>query len=204
MKLLLLLSLASLLQAETLITFWTGTHPRAELAQWAMERWAAASGGALQVKKVTTAEEAEIRFYWVDPLRRGLYGQALSFRKDGKELADVVINPSVDSLGEDMKAAVAKDPLYADVILFLTCVHESGHALGLLHTRKYEEIMYSFEHGGDFTEYFARFRRRLKTFEDIRQTSPLAPGDIVQLKWQMAQRTQNGTRSPAPPPNPRP
>ena len=155
-----------------------------------MELWAASSGGTMKVEKAATAEDADIRFRWTDPRRKGLYGQAQTFREGGKEYSEVVINSSIDTLGPDMITATAKDPLYGDVILFLTCVHESGHALGLPHTRDFADIMYSFEFGGDFVEYFERYRRKLKTRTDMRKASLLSPADVAQLKSLMLARTR--------------
>jgi len=188
--------LALSLQAQTTVRYWSGGHEQSDLAQWAMEAWAAGSGGALQVERVNNAEEAEIRFRWINPQRRGLYGQSLTTIRQGKVISEVVINPSIESLGGDMLKAVTKDPLYGDVILFLTCVHEAGHALGPAHTRDYADIMYSFEFGGDFVAYFQRFRAKLQSREDIRKNSPLSTGDIKQIKEMMMRRKRIETRSP--------
>ncbi len=185
-----LIFLAASLSAQTTVRYWPGEHPKAELAQWAMELWAGASGGTMKVEKAKTVEEADIRFLWIDPRRKGLYGQAQTFREGGREVAEVVINPAIESLGPEMVSASAKDPLYGDVILFLTCVHESGHALGLPHTREFADIMYSFEFGGDFVEYFARYRRRLKTRTDMRKAALLSPGDVREIKARVLARTR--------------
>ena len=56
--------------------------------------------------------------------------------------------------------------------------HELGHAFGLGHTAEYDDIMYSFQYGGDFVEYFRRFRRKLEGRHAIPLTSPFAPGDL--------------------------
>jgi hypothetical protein len=37
--------------------------------------------------------------------------------------------------------------------------------------------MYSFQYGGDIPEYFARYRRKLHTREDIRKNSGLSDAD---------------------------
>ena len=34
-------------------------------------------------------------------------------------------------------------------ILYLTCLHELGHAFGLAHSRNFDDVMYSFRSGGD-------------------------------------------------------
>lgn len=202
MKWLLLLCLATTANAETVIRYWSGPHERAEFAAWAMETWARASDGRFRVEKVDQAAKADIRFRWVNPQRSGLYGQSHSSNTVGKPSADIIINPSMESLGPDMLAASTKDPLYGEVILFLTCVHEAGHALGPEHTRNYADIMYSFQYGGDFVAYFQRYRARLKTRADMPKQSPLSADDIKQIQAAAARWPQSETRSGAPAPAP--
>lgn len=193
MKIILLL-LALSLQAETTVRYWSGGHAGADLAQWAMEAWAKGSDGSLRIERVNQPEQADIVFRWVNPRRNGLYGQSTAVLREGKTVSEIIVNPSFDSLGPDMAAAVAKDPLYGEVILFLTCVHEAGHALGPVHTRDYADIMYSFEFGGDFVAYFQRFRGKLNSREDIRKISPLSTGDIRQIKQVVSGKKQNEIR----------
>ena len=69
------------------------------------------------------------------------------------------------------------DPLFRDTVVYLTCVHELGHAFGLTHTRFFADIMYSFQYGGDFGTYFMRFRDQLDVWDDIRGASPLSAAD---------------------------
>ena len=193
MKLLLILVAISL-QAQTTVRYWSGGHAKADLAQWAMESWAKGSEGSLRVERVDQPDKADIIFRWVNPRRRGLYGQSMPMQREGKVISEITINPSIESLGPEMTAAVAKDPLYGDVILYLTCVHEAGHALGPVHSRDYADIMYSFEFGGDFVAYFQRFRSRIKSFEDIAKVSALSQGDIRQIKLAVSGKKQTEIR----------
>lgn len=176
------------LSAE-LVRYWALPSPASDLATFAMEGWARASSGKLTVQKVDAPEDADLRFYFVTPRTSGLYGQSIPRREGDRIVYQLVINTSIAGLGPDMLAATKADPLLADVILYLTCVHESGHALGLDHTRNFADIMYSFEYGGDFVEYFARFRRQLKSRNDMSRLAPISPGDSQQL-IQHQRRTQ--------------
>jgi hypothetical protein len=74
-----------------------------------------------------------------------------------------------------------RDALLRATIVYLTCLHESGHALGLPHTRGFADIMYSFQYGGDIAEYFGRYRRKLSAREDIRKNSGISADDRASL-----------------------
>ena len=74
------------------------------------------------------------------------------WRFEGHLGAEVYVRPS--------PLPVNGDRLLRDAIVYLTCLHESGHALGLSHTAVFADIMYSFQYGGDIEEYFGRYRRK--------------------------------------------
>jgi hypothetical protein len=116
-------------------------------------------------------EHALIRLYWATP-EQGMYGEARPILVDGQKGAEVYVRPAPLSTG---------DKLLRDAIVYLTCLHETGHALGLPHTAVFDDIMYSFQYGGDIPEYFARYRRKLTTREDIRKNSGLSEADRSNL-----------------------
>jgi hypothetical protein len=66
--------------------------------------------------------------------------------------------------------------------VYLTCVHELGHALGLEHTRDFRDIMYFFGYGGDIGDYFGRYRAQIRSRPDIAKVSGLSSGDTSRLR----------------------
>jgi len=144
-----------------------------ELAAWALEAWQAAASGHLTFARTTDREKAHIRIFWTGG-REGLYGEARPIMVEGVRGAEVYVLPAPDGAGD-------KDVLLRDAIVYLTCLHETGHALGLPHTARFEDIMYNFQYGGDIAEYFGRYRRQISTREDIRKHSGMSAEDRKQL-----------------------
>jgi hypothetical protein len=152
------------------------THPETgcvagdvDLARWALEAWEQASGGRLKLTEADR-DHALLRVVWALPTE-GLYGETVPIRVNGMPGAQLNIRIVEQS----------KDPLMHATVVYLTCLHEAGHALGLAHTGSFADIMYSFEYGGDIPEYFMRYRRKLQTREDIRKNSGLSPADRERL-----------------------
>ena len=154
-----------------------------QLAVWALQAWERAAAGALRLRP-SEEDNAEIRIYWVDATE-GLYGETRAIPlPNGTRGAAVFIHPDITALGSDIAKRAAGDPLFRESIVYLTCLHESGHALGLSHTRDFRDIMYFFGYGGDIVDYFTRYRMQLKTRQDIAAVSGLSAADasrVVQL-----------------------
>jgi len=151
-----------------------------QLAQWALDAWQRAAGPRL---RLTAAPEAfaRIRLYWAGP-QSGQYGEMRALQVDGRAGAAVYIRPDTRSLGPDIHALATADPLFRDTVVYLTCVHELGHAFGLEHTADFRDIMYSFQYGGDIVEYFSRYRRPLKSREDIARASGMSEADAAKAR----------------------
>lgn len=143
----------------------------AVLARWALQSWEAASQGKLHFVETKDQSNALFRFVWATP-DGGLYGETVAINVNGKRGSQIRIVNTTQGV---------KDRLLRDTIVYLTCLHESGHALGLKHTAEFADIMYFFGFGGDTNEYFGRYRRKLSVREDIRKNSGLSPADRAHL-----------------------
>lgn len=188
-SLLCLFALATLLHAADEYSFWiepctpetarsTSCEPGdPELGRWALEAWQRESGGMIVLKKSTTEEHARFRLHWANGTSN-LYGETQPMLVEGKRGANIYVLPSV---------APGADPLLRDAIVYLTCLHESGHAFGLAHTRAFADIMYSFQYGGDITAYFGRYRVLLKTRADIAAHSGISDADRLVFRQALKQ-----------------
>ena len=190
LRVLWLFGTVTVLQAET-YTYWiepcsahlsqqtTCMANDVELAQWALEAWQRTAPPDLAFSKAAQ-DHARISIYWASGRMR-LYGEARPTVVDGKRGSAIYVNPDVTQLGEEIDWAASHDPLLRDAIVYLTCLHESGHALGLTHTGKFEDIMYSFGFGGNIVEYFERYRRKINARADIRAQSAISAYDRQRL-----------------------
>jgi hypothetical protein len=151
-----------------------------ELALWALEAW---QRGAAKSFRLAAASESRalVRLYWAEP-NEGQYGEMRPLIVDGRSGAAVFIRPDVESLGQDIARRARGDVLLRDSIVYLTCLHELGHALGLTHTRDFRDIMYYFGYGGDIFEYFVRYRAQLRSRNDIAAVSGLSVADVSRIK----------------------
>jgi hypothetical protein len=151
-----------------------------ELATWALRAWERALGGVLRFE-AAAEDEALVRVHWVAP-NSGMYGEMRPLLVRGRRGAAVYIRPDTNALGDDIARMATSDPLLRETIVYLTCVHELGHALGLEHTAAYADIMYFFGYGGDIPGFFNRYRQQLKMRPDIARFSGMSEDDIRRVQ----------------------
>jgi len=142
-----------------------------DLARWAFAAWETASEGRVHFSESKDRGTARFQLMWAEK-DGGLYGETEPIFVKGQRGAEIHVLAEPPGRG---------DRLLRDAIVYLTCLHESGHALGLAHTREFADIMYSFQYGGDIPEYFGRYRRRLMTRDDIRKNPGMSPADRAAL-----------------------
>jgi hypothetical protein len=159
----------------------TGFRPSdRELAAWAVAAWQRHLGTAVAL--VPGPESAAlVRVYWADQ-RDGQYGEMRPIIVSGRNGAAVYIRPDMEGLGPAIARRTAGDDLLRESIVYLTCLHELGHALGLSHTAAFDDIMYYFGYGGDIVEFFGRYRRQLRSRADIARVAGLSDADIKRLR----------------------
>src|SRR5262245_43520485 len=76
------------------------------------------------------------------------------------------------------------DALDRQIVVYLTALHEIGHALGLAHRDDFNSIMYLFKYPNDPARYFGRYRALVRSAADIGSASAsgLSPADVVELR----------------------
>ena len=150
-----------------------------QLAQWAFDAWGRNAAGRFHFEAAPESS-AVVRLYWAEP-DGSEYGEMQPLVVGGRRGAAVYIRPDVQALGPEIAPRAEKDDLLRDSIVYLTCLHELGHALGLPHTQDFRDIMYFFGYGGDIADYFNRYRKQLSSRNDIASVSGLSDSDVAHI-----------------------
>jgi hypothetical protein len=157
-----------------------------ELAVWALQAWSRAVNGRLRFE-TAPEKDALVQVHWV-PADAGQYGEMRPLLVNGRPGAAVYIRPDTSALGPDIAALAREDPLFRETVVYLTCLHELGHALGLSHTAEFADIMYFFGFGGDIPGFFMRYRKQIAARGDIAKVPGLSEGDVAAVRRLYARR----------------
>jgi hypothetical protein len=165
------------------ITVWIDTShappDAAPLVERALKVWTGAAGERLTMARTPDRAGAAIRVFFVRSDTN--YGETAPYvdRRTGLiASAEVAINSDVPA-----------DSLDARIIVYLTALHELGHALGLPHSDTFNAIMYRFRRADDGERYFGAYRKRLRSADDI--GSPRATG-LADEDVEMLRRAYDG------------
>ncbi len=143
------------------------------LVERALRVWTNAAGGGLRLHRGAAAD-ASIRVRFIRP--GAVYGETLP-RADPR--TGLLVGAEVG-----ITAPEDGDALERQIVVYLTALHELGHALGLAHTDAFTDIMYRFRRADDGARYFGAYRARLGSDADI--GSPAATGlsadDVAALR----------------------
>jgi hypothetical protein len=126
------------------------------LIERALSVWTDAAGGHLRLARAAARDEARIRIRFAGG--DGVYGEAMPRvdRSTGLiQQADVAINADVP------------EGLDGRIVIYLTALHELGHALGLRHSDSFSAIMYRFRRPDDGERFFGGYRRKIRSADDI-------------------------------------
>jgi hypothetical protein len=151
-----------------------------ELAEWALTAWSRATDGVLCFYPAE-GTKALLRIYW-SPVKDGLYGLMQAIPVDKKRGGEVFVRPQLDELEHrfrEVTELAEQDPVFRDVVVYLTLVHEIGHVLGLVHSPEPTDAMY---YGGDALAFFQNYRSQVQTRRDILRLPGLSATDLRRLR----------------------
>src|SRR4026207_1543394 len=148
------------------------------LVERAMQTRTAAAGGRVRPAAGPGQEEGGTRPRERAPIR------VASFARYGRYgMTQARPDPATGLLVE-AEVVVAADPagdaLDRQIVVYLTALHELGHAIGLSHSADANDIMFVFRLPGDGERFFGAHRQRLRSFDDVGSTraSGLSAEDV--------------------------
>jgi hypothetical protein len=156
---------------------WIGESPSRrsdpDLVVKAMNVWTNAAAGRFRLERSTDRTAADVRvIFSTSDVHLGETAPLYDRRTGVIVSAEVAIATNV-----------AGDSLTQQLVVYMTALHELGHALGLPHTATFADVMYFFTRPDDAEWYFAAYRAHLRSAADIgsARATGLSAGDLSAL-----------------------
>ncbi len=152
-----------------------------DLAEWALRAWERELVGKISFESTPDPTIARIRMGWAASLM-GRFGEMQPMLVHGRRGAAIRVRSPDHHIAHFFGRHHARDPLFRDVVIYLSCLHELGHALGLSHSERFGDVMFDFQTRERATEFFQQHRDALSTRDEIRQQAGLSPNDIHRVR----------------------
>jgi hypothetical protein len=162
----------------TRILVWTDrTHAPSgaeALVERAVENWSRAAEGRVTLTTTPSIDAASVRVHFMQSDTN--FGETAP-RVDGTTGA--IVGADVAIRGEAESNALGDR-----IVMYLTALHELGHALGLPHSDDFGAIMYRFRAPTDSARYFTAYRQRLGSLDEIGTASAtgISASDLQALR----------------------
>jgi hypothetical protein len=111
-----------------------------DLATWALQEWERSSHGTIQFERTIEESDSLLRIFWLPSALTNI-GQSTRFMSMRRIRAMVMVRGNAETWSDPLGTLVKKDPLLRDTVVYLTCLHEIGHALGLDHSSSQNDVM---------------------------------------------------------------
>ena len=152
-----------------------------DLAEWALRAWGRELVGKISLEPTPDPTNARIHMAWAASLV-GRFGEMQPMLVRGHRGATIRVRSPHHHIESFFGRRHTTDPLFRDAIIYLSCLHELGHALGLTHSERFGDVMFDFTIRERAVSFFKQYRNSLSTHDEIRLNTGLSPNDRHRIR----------------------